>query len=115
MARYAIPSDNAYGVTMTNMKVLAKRLGREHELAAALWDTGWYEARMLASLVDEPAQVTSAQMDAWVRDFDNWGICDTVCFKLFDRTPHGWRKVAHWCKQEEEFVKRAGVALVCAL
>ena len=82
MARYGIPSDNALGVTMADMKALAKRLGRNHQLAAALWDTGGYEARMLASFVDEPARVTSTQMDRWCGDFDNWGVCDTVCFHL---------------------------------
>jgi 3-methyladenine DNA glycosylase AlkD len=96
MARYAIPSDHAFGVSMANMKVLAKRLGRNHELAAALWDTGWYEARMLASLIEEPGRVTPAQMERWCRDFDNWAICDTACFALFDRTPHAWAKVAEW-------------------
>ena len=80
MARYAIVSDKAFGVSVAMLQQLAKRLGRNHELAAALWDTGWYEARMLASLVDEPARVTPAQMDRWCRDFDNWAICDTVCF-----------------------------------
>lgn len=80
MARYGIPSTNAFGVTMANLQVLAKRLGRNHELAAALWDTGWYEARMVTSFVDEPARVTPAQMDRWCRDFDNWGICAIVCF-----------------------------------
>lgn len=115
MARYAIPSDNAFGVTMGNMKVLAKRLGRNHELAAALWDTGVYEARMLASLIDEPALVTPAQMDCWCRDFDNWAICDTLCFALFDRTPHAWTKVAQWRNRREEFAKRAAFALLWSL
>jgi 3-methyladenine DNA glycosylase AlkD len=115
MARYGIPSDNAFGVTMADMKVLAKRLGRNHQLAAALWDTGWYEARMLTSFVDEPARVTPAQMDRWCRDFNNWGICDTVCFHLFDRTPHAWRKVAQWYDRREEFVKRAAFALLWGL
>jgi 3-methyladenine DNA glycosylase AlkD len=115
MARYGIPSDNAFGVTMANMKVLAKRLGRNHELAAALWETGWYEARMLTSFVDEPARVTPAQMDRWCRDFDNWGICDTVCFHLFDRTPHAWQKVAQWHDRRQEFVKRAAFALLWGL
>jgi 3-methyladenine DNA glycosylase AlkD len=115
MARYGLPSDNAFGVTMADMKVLAKRLGRNHELAAALWDTGWYEARILTSFVDEPARVTPAQMDRWCRDFDNWGICDTVCFHLFDRTPHAWKKVAKWCGRPEEFVKRAAFALLWGL
>ena len=115
MARYGIPSDNALGVTMANMKVQAKRLGRNHKLAAALWDTGVYEARMLASLIDEPASVTSAQMDQWCRDFDNWGICDTACFALFDRTPHAWAKVALWSNKRDEFVRRAAFALLWGL
>ena len=115
MARYAIPSDNAFGVTMGTMQQLAKRLGHNHALAAALWDTGWYEARMLASFVDDPARVTPAQMDRWCRDFDNWVICDTVCFKLFDRTPHAWTKVAKWSDHREEFVKRAAFALLWSL
>ena len=115
MARYGIPSDHALGVTMANMKVLAKQLGRNHELAAGLWGTGWYEARMVTSFVDEPARVTPSQMERWCEDFDNWGICDTVCFHLFDRTPHAWQKVAEWCDREEEFVKRAAFALLWGL
>ena len=98
-----------------NIQLLAKRLGRSHELAAALWNTGWYEARMLASYVDDPACVTPAQMDRWCRDFDNWAICDTVCFVLFDRTPHAWRKVEQWSSRRDEFVKRAAFALLWGL
>jgi 3-methyladenine DNA glycosylase AlkD len=115
MARYAIPSDRAFGVSMGNIQVLAKQLGRSHELAAALWTTGWYEARMLASYVDEPGSVTSAQMDRWCRDFDNWAICDTVCFALFDRTSHAWSKVEKWSTRREEFEKRAAFALLWGL
>jgi 3-methyladenine DNA glycosylase AlkD len=115
MARYAIPSGKAFGVSMKNIQTLAKQLGRCHELAAALWDTGWYEARMLASYVDEPARVTPAQMDRWCRDFDNWAVCDTVCFALFDRTPHAWGKVQQWSRRREEFVKRAAFALLASL
>ena len=84
-------------------------------LAAALWETGWYEARLLTSFVDEPARVTPEQMDRWCRDFDNWGICDTLCFHLFDRTPHAWPKVAQWSGASEEFVKRAAFALLASL
>ena len=100
---------------MAGMKGLAKRLGRNHELAAALRDTGWYEARILTSFVDDPSRVTPAQMDRWSRDFDNWGICDSVCFHLFDRTPHAWRKVRQWADRREEFVKRAAFALLWGL
>ena len=115
MARYAIPSDNAFGVSVANIRVLGKRLGHNHELAAELWKTGWYEARMLTSFVDDPALVTPAQMDRWAREFDNWAIVDTICFHLFDRTPHAWRKVAEWHNRREEFVKRAAFALLWGL
>ena len=115
MARYAIPSDNALGVSVANIRVLGKRLGQNHKLAAELWDTGVYEARMLASFVDEPERVSSAQMDRWCRDFDNWAIVDTVCFHLFDRTPHAWQKVAQWHDRKEEFSKRAAFALLWGL
>jgi 3-methyladenine DNA glycosylase AlkD len=115
MARYAIPSDRAFGVPMRDIQALAKRLGRSHELAAALWDAGWYEARTLAAYVDDPAAVTPAQMDRWCRDFDNWAICDTVCFALFDRTPHAWGRVQPWSKSHREYVKRAAFALLWGL
>ncbi|PYU04338.1 MAG: DNA alkylation repair enzyme [Acidobacteria bacterium] len=115
MARYALPSDNAFGVAYRDMKVLGKRLGRNHELAGALWDTGVYEARMVASFVADPAQLTPAQMDRWCKAFDNWGICDTMCFNLFDRTPHAWAKVTHWSSSNDEFVKRTAFALLWSL
>ena len=115
LARFGITAGKAFGVSMANIQILAKRLGRNHELAAALWDTGWYEARMLTAFVDEPARVTPAQMDRWCRDFDNWGICDTVCFHLFDRTPHAWAKVEKWAGKRDEFVKRAAFALLACL
>jgi 3-methyladenine DNA glycosylase AlkD len=115
MARYAIPSDNALGVSVADIRVLAKRLGKNHELAAALWKTGVYEARMLTSFVDEPSRVTSAQMDRWCGDFDSWGICDTLCFHLFDRSPFAWEKARQWSASPREFVKRAGFALMASL
>jgi 3-methyladenine DNA glycosylase AlkD len=115
LARYGIPSDNALGVSVADIRLLAKRLGRDHELAAALWDTRVYEARMLTSFVDDPARVTSAQMDRWCRDFDSWAICDSLCFHLFDRTPFAWKKARQWSASSREFVKRAGFALMASL
>ena len=112
MARYAIPSDRALGVSVSALQKYAKKLGRNHELANALWGTGWYEARMLACYVDDPLQVTPAQMDRWCRDFDNWAIVDTACFALFDRTPHAWSRVDKWARSTKEFVKRAAFALL---
>jgi 3-methyladenine DNA glycosylase AlkD len=115
MARYGITSAKAFGVPVGTIQKFAKSLGRDHALAAALWDAGWYEARMLASFVDEPARVTPAQMDRWCRDFDSWAICDTACMHLFDRTPHAWRKIDEWSRKRGEFEKRASFALLASL
>jgi 3-methyladenine DNA glycosylase AlkD len=115
MARYAIPSDNALGVAMRDIKAFGTRLGRNQELAVALWQTGVYEARMLSSFVGDPERLTSAQMDRWCRDFDNWAICDTMCFNLFDRSPHAWTKVTQWSKKRGEFEKRTAFALLWSL
>jgi 3-methyladenine DNA glycosylase AlkD len=115
MARYAIPSDSAIGVPVNKIQLVARQIGRNHDLAGALWNAGWYEARMLAVFLDEPDKVTSAQMDRWCRDFDSWAICDTACFHLFDRTAHAWSKVTKWSGRRDEFVKRAAFALLACL
>jgi 3-methyladenine DNA glycosylase AlkD len=107
----------AFGVGMAALQKVAKGLGQDHEMAVALWKSGWYEARLLASLIDDPAKVTSAQMDQWCRDFDNWGVVDTMCFKLFDRVPPelALRKVDQWVRRKHEFQKRAGFVLLACL
>jgi len=113
--RYGIVTNNDFGVGMRDLQQVARRLGRNHALALALWETGNYEARIVAGFVAEPDRVTPALMDRWCRDFDNWGVCDTVCFKLFDRTPHAFVKVVHWASWPGEFQKRAGFALLACL
>jgi 3-methyladenine DNA glycosylase AlkD len=115
MSRYGLPSTGTFGVSMATMQPLAKRIGTNHELALALWKTGWFEARNMAAFVGDAARVTPALMDAWCRDFDNWGTTDTVCFKLFDRSPHAWKMVPRWVKEKGEFQKRAGFALMACL
>lgn len=115
MSRYGIPSDKALGVAMKDIKALGKHLGHNQELAAALWKTGVYEARMLASFVGDPARITPAQMDKWCSQFDNWAFCDAMCFNLFDRTPHAWDKVTQWSSSNREFVKRTAFALLWSL
>lgn len=115
MARYGILADKVYGVSMATMKSQARKLGNDHDLALALWDTGWYEARILTSFVDEPQRVTLSQMDRWARDFDNWAICDSICFHLFDKTPYAWSKIEQWSRRNDEFVKRGAFALLAAV
>src|SRR6187551_882905 len=101
--RYGIVTKDAFGIPMNEMQLVAKQLGRNHELALALWETGNYEARTVAAFVAEPERLTPKLMDRWCRDFDNWGICDTVCFKLFDQSPHALDRVAAWAGRKDEF------------
>ena len=115
MARYAITATKVFGVSMATMKSLAKRYGSDHELALLLWEEGWHETRILAAFMADPARLKAREMDRWARAFDNWAVCDTLCFHLFDRSPHAWAKVESWSKSSEEFVKRAAFALLASL
>lgn len=115
LTRYAIPNDNAFGVAMRDVQAIAKTLGRDAELAEALWQTELYDARMLACHVGDPARITAAQMERWIRSVDNWAHCDTACFALFDRTPHAWNKIEQWATRRDEFVRRGAFALLASL
>jgi len=112
LARYGIDAPKAFGVSVGALLRYAKARPKDHALAAALWKTGWYEARLLAAMLDDPAQVTRRQMDAWTRAFDNWGVCDTVVWHLFDHTPLAWEKTREYAAARPEFVKRAGFAMI---
>lgn len=116
--RYGIvTADRVLGVAMAKINAVAKPLGRDPELAEALWRTGVYEARMVACMIDDPATVTPVRMDRWRADFDNWAVTDTVCFKLWDRTPHAFAAIDRWASLNDEFGRRAAFALLasCAL
>jgi len=115
MARFGITGGTVYGISVTRLRALARRIGRDHALARRLWASGVHEARILASLVDDPALVTEAQTEAWVRDFDSWDVCDQVCGNLFDKTPFAYRKALAWSRRREEFIRRAGFALMAWL
>lgn len=115
MAHYGIRSPKVLGVSMATMRPLVRRIGRDHDLALALWKTGWLEARILASFIDDPARVTAAQMEAWLKDFDSWAVCDSVCLHLFDRTKHAWPKALQWTRRKPEYQRRAGFALIAGL
>jgi 3-methyladenine DNA glycosylase AlkD len=111
MARVGINVDRALGVSIPHLRRLARRHRPDHPLALDLWQTGVHEARILASMVDDPAQVTPEQMEAWVVDFDSWDLCDQVCGNLFESAPFGLKIARAWTRRPEEFVKRAGFAL----
>ena len=115
MARYGINVADAFGVSVPELRRVAKSLGTDHDLALALWDTGNHEARVLASMVDDPTAVTAAQMEEWAAAFDSWDVCDQVTSNLFDKTPFAYDKVGEWSAADEEWVKRAAFATAAAL
>ena len=115
MARYGIRAKVVYGVAKPKMDELARRIGRDHELALEVWDTGVHDARILAGMIDVSEQVTSKQMERWVHDFDNWDVCDGTCCHLFVFAEPAWKKAVEWSGRREEFIKRAGFALMAYL
>jgi 3-methyladenine DNA glycosylase AlkD len=115
MTRFALPTDDALGVRMGDIQKLGRQLGRDHSLALGLWKTGVYEARMLCAYVDDPDEVTPAWMDTQARAFDNWAICDTLCFALWVRSPHALKKTRTWSSHRAEFVRRAAFALLASV
>jgi 3-methyladenine DNA glycosylase AlkD len=115
MRRFGIVGKEVLGVSVPELRALAKKAGRSHELALELWDTGIHEARIVAALVDEPERVTSEQMDEWAGEFDSWDVCDACCGNLFDRTGFAYAKAMKWSKAEAQFVKRAGFSMMAEL
>lgn len=115
LARFGIPGTNALGLAMAEVQAIAGRVGRRHDLVEELWATGIYEARLLCAYVDDPAAVTKAQMQRCCRDFADWATCDTLCFALWDRTPHALAMVDAWATARGEFQKRAAFALLAGL
>jgi len=115
MARYGITVDKAFGVSMPELRALAKELSKDHELALALWDTGYHEAKILAGLIDDPRLVSEKQMDAWAAGFDSWDVCDQCCSNLFDKTQFAYGKALAWTRDERELVRRAGYVMMATL
>jgi len=115
MAQYAVGGAHTLGISVPALRKLAKEIGQDHQVAQELWTSGIHEARILASMIDPPRQVTEAQMEAWVKDFDSWDVCDQCCLNLFRKTPLAHRKAVEWSGREPEFVKRAGFALMATL
>lgn len=115
MARYGINSENTYGISIPNLRKIARETGENHALAQELWASGIHEARILASMIDDPKIATEEQLESWVKDFDSWDVCDQCCMNLFEKTGLAYRKAVEWSENDEEFVKRAGFVLMARL
>ncbi len=115
MARFGIVGDQRMGVSVPDMRNIAKEIGKDHQLALELWDTGIPEAMIVAGMVAEPDKLTEEQMEDWVVDINSWDICDQVCMNLFEKSPYAEQKIYEWSEREEEFVKRTAFALIACL
>ncbi len=115
MTRYGMVAEKRLGVSVPDMRKIAKELGKDHTLALELWRTGIPEAKIVAAMIDEPEKLTDKQMEDWVRGIDSWDICDQVCMNLFEKTPLAWQKIIDWSDRKEEFVKRTAFALIACL
>lgn len=115
MGRFGITPALAYGVSIPNLRALAREIGKDHDLAQRLWATGIHDARILASIIDDPNQVTDAQLDRWALAIDTWDLCDQCCNNLFRKTATAYQKAIEWSAREDEFVKRAAFVLMAAL
>jgi len=115
MAKYGMAVEQRLGVSVPDMRKLAKEIGRDHKLALDLWKTGIGEARILAAMVDEPDKLTEEQMEDWVKGINSWDVCDQVCMNLFEKNQLAWKKIVDWSQREEEFVKRTAFSLIACL
>jgi len=115
MARYGINPENIYGVSIPNLRKIAKETGENHALAQQLWASAIHEARILASMVDDPKTVTEEQMESWVKDFDSWDVCDQCCMNLFEKTKFAYQKAVEWSSNDKEFIKRTAFVLMARL
>ena len=115
MTRYGIPPEQRLCIPVPELRKLAKEIGRDHKLALDLWRSGIGEARILATMIDEPDKLTEEQMEDWVKDINSWDICDQVCMNLFSKNQLAWKKIMDWSEREEEFVKRTAFSLIACL
>ncbi len=115
MGRFGINTEKAFGIKIPILRQLAKEIGKNHLLALELWQSGYHEARLLATFIADPKQVDEILMEQWALDFNSWDICDQCCSNVFVRTPLAFQKAVEWARHEEEFVKRAGFVMMAAL
>jgi len=115
MAKFGMKVEQRLGVSIPDMRKLAKEIGRDHKLALDLWRTGIAEARIVASMVGDPDKLTEEQMEDWVKGINSWDVCDQVCMNLFEKNHLAWKKIVNWSEREEEFVKRTAFSLIACL
>jgi len=115
MARFGIKAAKVYGLSLPQLRALAKEIGHDQSLSLRLWAVNSRETRILAAMVGESAKATDGQADDWANDFDSWEICDATIMYLFEKAPFAWEKAFQWSESDKEFVKRAGFSMMARL
>jgi 3-methyladenine DNA glycosylase AlkD len=115
MARFGIVGKKLLGITTVQLRTIAKRIGRNHELADELWSSGIFEARILAAFIADPQRLTRRQANVWAKDFECWADCDGLCIHLFRKTSFAHELAVNWSRRREELVKRAGFTMMATL
>ncbi|MGB3346080.1 MAG: DNA alkylation repair protein [Candidatus Humimicrobiia bacterium] len=115
MAKFGIRGEKRIGVSIPELRRMAKTIGKDHKLALKLWSRKIPETMILASMVDDPEKVTEQQMEDWVKDINSWDVCDQLCMNLFEKVPFIIKKIKDWSKRDGEFVKRTAYSLIACL
>ena len=115
MARFGITGRNILGISIPQLRLIARHIGRNHTLAGELWTTGIFEARILTAFIADPARLTLRQARAWTKDFESWADCDGVCIHLFRKCPFAHAFAIECSRRKPEFVKRTGFTLMATL
>ena len=115
MSKFGIQTSSALGISIPRLRTLARKTGMNHGLALKLWNVRIHEGRLLATMIDDPSQVTQAQMEEWASGFDSWDLVDNCCGNLFDKTPFAVTKAREWSSRTEEYIKRAGFVLMAEM
>ena len=115
MKKFGITYVKSYGLRLPQIRKVAKECGKDHELALKLWNHGYHETYLLATLVEEPEKVTSKQLDEWVHTFYSWDLVDQACINLLRFIPEAIDNIFIWCNADEEFVKRTAYSLIAVL
>ena len=115
MRRFGICGAELCGVPMPLLRRQARQIGRDHRLAMTLWASGLHEARILATLLADPAQLTCDELARMAGDFDSWDVVDQACGNLLWRVPRAVAQIEAFAADEREYVRRTAFALIATL
>ena len=107
--------DTYYGVKVTKLREFAKKIKKDHALSLALWQTGVHDAKLLATMIEDPKKVTEAQIDEQLSMIYSMDVMNSFCSHVVGLTPWQETKMANWVHSENHHIRRGGYTLLNAL